>query len=183
LEKEMQPDLRFAGYNSYIMKSYVDWLEAAGARIVPLVLGEDEEVTLNKLKGMNGVLFPGGDGDYHEFGQFIFNAMRDINDQGTYLPIWGTCAGFHELVAYVADDGWDVLDIFDMDSASLTLDFAYEDPTDLPMYAGLGPSARLLEEYNVTYNSHHWSLDPKKFKIDRGLNTWFKPTSLSYMPD
>jgi hypothetical protein len=41
------------------------------------------------------------------------------------MPIWGTCAGFHELVSYVADAGWAVHDIYDMDSASLTLDFAY----------------------------------------------------------
>ncbi len=50
-----------------------------------------------------------------------------------------------------------------MDSASLTLDFPYNDPTAIPMFAELGPQARLFETYNVTYNSHHWSLDPTKF--------------------
>ena len=28
LEKEMHNDTRFQGYSSYIMKSYVDWIEA-----------------------------------------------------------------------------------------------------------------------------------------------------------
>ena len=51
------------------------------------------------------------------------------------------------------------------------------------MFAGMGPDAWLLNEYNVTYNSHHWSLDPYKFQIDMGLRAFFKPTSISYMPD
>ena len=129
------------------------------------------------------MLFPGGDGDYHDYGRFIFDNVKELNDVGWYLPIWGTCAGFHELVAYVSDEGWNVLDIYDMDSASLTLDFAYEAPEDIAMYAGLGPNAYLLEDHNVTYNSHHWSLNPSKFQTDAGLAKWFRPTSLSYMPE
>ena len=93
LEKEMGADPRFTPYQggSYIMKSYVQWLQAAGARVVPLVRGEPEAETLRKLAGLNGVLFPGGDGDYEEFGRFIFNAVRAENDAGNYLPLWGTC--------------------------------------------------------------------------------------------
>lgn len=70
-----------------------------------------------------------------------------------------------------------------MDSASLTLDFAFEAPEGIPMYAGLGPNIYLLETHNVTYNSHHWSLNPSKFQTDAGLAKWFRPTSLSYMPE
>lgn len=95
LEVEMGADPRFAPYKdgSYIMKAYVQWLQAAGARVVPLVRGEPEDETLRKLAGVNGVLFPGGDGDYEEFGRFIFNAVRAQNDAGNYLPLWGTCMG------------------------------------------------------------------------------------------
>lgn len=58
------------------MKSYVDFVEAAGARVVPLIVGESEEITLAKLKKLNGVLFPGGDGDYLEYGRFIYNTIK-----------------------------------------------------------------------------------------------------------
>jgi hypothetical protein len=98
------------------------------------------------------------------------------------MPIWGTCAGFHELVSYVADAGWAVHDVYNMDSASLTLDFAFQDPTDIPIYANLGPKANLFTTYNMTYNSHHWSLNPTKFSSDQGLGAFFEPTALSYMP-
>jgi gamma-glutamyl hydrolase len=54
------------------MKSYVDWVEAVGARVIPLINGEDQNVTIEKLSKVNGVLFPGGDGDYLEYGRFVY---------------------------------------------------------------------------------------------------------------
>ena len=61
----MKPDPRFDGYGSYIMSSYVDAILAAGARAVPLIVNTDDEKTsLTKLSKLNGVLMPGGDGDY-----------------------------------------------------------------------------------------------------------------------
>ena len=40
LEAEMKNDTRFKDYKTYIMKSYVTWVEALGARVIPLVNGE-----------------------------------------------------------------------------------------------------------------------------------------------
>ena len=37
LEAEMHNDTRFDNYKYYIMQSYVDWLQAWGARVVPLI--------------------------------------------------------------------------------------------------------------------------------------------------
>jgi gamma-glutamyl-gamma-aminobutyrate hydrolase PuuD len=68
----MKNDTRFANYTTYIMKSYVDWVEAVGARVIPLINGEDQNVTIEKLSKVNGVLFPGGDGDYLEYGRFVY---------------------------------------------------------------------------------------------------------------
>jgi len=80
LEIDMHKDPRFDGYNSYIMTSFVNWVQAAGARVVPLIVGEPGEVTLDKLSKLNGVLFPGGDGDYMDYGRFILNKILDYND-------------------------------------------------------------------------------------------------------
>lgn len=80
LEKEMNDDPRFADYKYYIMQSYVDWLQAAGARVVPLIQGDLQNVTMDKLSKVNAVLFPGGDGDYLAFGKEVFEAVKAIND-------------------------------------------------------------------------------------------------------
>ena len=50
--------------HSYIMAAYVRYIESFGARVVPILTNESNDETLIKLKGLNGVLFPGGGGDY-----------------------------------------------------------------------------------------------------------------------
>lgn len=76
----MKNDTRFTPYYTYVMEAYVDFISAAGARIVPLIVGEPEDVTLSKLKKLNGVFMPGGDGDYVEYGRFIYNKIKEFND-------------------------------------------------------------------------------------------------------
>lgn len=51
------------------------------------------------------------------------------------------------------------------------------------MFNGLGEKAFLFENYNVTYNAHHWGMNPNKFKTDKKLSDLFYHTSISYMPD
>jgi gamma-glutamyl hydrolase len=182
LEKEMQGDPRFAGKKSYIMKAYAQWLQAAGARVVPLILGEPPDETLRKLAGLNAVLLPGGDGDYLEFGRFIYTAVKAANDAGVFTPLWGTCMGYENMASYEATAGWAVLSVYDIDSASLPLSFV-KDPAITGMYGWLGADARLFEAGAFAYNSHHWSMDPGKFQTDAGLAAVFELTAISHMTD
>lgn len=62
------------------MAAYVKFMEASGARVVPLILGEPDEVTMDKLSKLNGVLFPGGEVEYIEFGRKIMDKIIDYND-------------------------------------------------------------------------------------------------------
>lgn len=91
-------DHRFDNYTSFIMGGYVRFLQGAGARVVPLVLGEPEEITIKKLKSLNGVLFPGGDGNYSTLGKFVLDYAIKENDEGRFFPMWGTCLGFEYFI-------------------------------------------------------------------------------------
>ena len=82
LDSDFDGDSRFDGYDSYLMAAYVKFVEAAGARVVPLIWGEPEEVTIDKLSKLNGVLFPGGDNDYDAFGRMIIAKLIEYNDNG-----------------------------------------------------------------------------------------------------
>lgn len=73
LSSDLADDPRFEGTDSYMMAAYVKFMEAAGARVIPLIWNEPKEVTMDKLSKINGVLFPGGDGDYLEYGRTIIN--------------------------------------------------------------------------------------------------------------
>ena len=56
----MKKDPRFEGYKSFVMVSYAQYVMAQGSRVVPLIYEEAEEVTLEKLGKLDGVLLPGG---------------------------------------------------------------------------------------------------------------------------
>ena len=53
------------------MAAYVKFMEAAGARVVPLIVNEPDEVTMDKLSKLDGVLFPGGANSYVTWGRKI----------------------------------------------------------------------------------------------------------------
>lgn len=66
-------------YKSFIASCYVKYLSALGARVVPLIMDEHEELLKQKLRRVNGVLFPGGnhkEGSFGATGQFIFNYAK-----------------------------------------------------------------------------------------------------------
>lgn len=102
---EWSTDSRFDGYRSYIMAAYVKWVEAAGARVVPIIMYEDWDVTESKLRSLNGLVFPGGDGDYLDWGAPMFDLIVELNDQGQFYPIWGTCLGFESMTIWASDEG------------------------------------------------------------------------------
>lgn len=59
----MKADPRFEGYNSYIMAAYVKFMEGSGARVIPIIDTESYQETQTKMRQIDGVLLPGGDGD------------------------------------------------------------------------------------------------------------------------
>ena len=101
----MRGDERFQGQHSYIADSYVKFLESEGARIIPLVMDEERKVTDEKLTQVNGVLFPGGAGDYHGYARYIYNKVVEANDAGDYLPMWGICKGYEYMAVFASSSG------------------------------------------------------------------------------
>lgn len=90
----MLTDSRFTGYKSYIMASYVQYIQAQGARVVPIINEDSEEVIRDKMSKVNGVLFPGGGGNYYNTGKFVFKEIIKKNDGGEFFPGWGICLGY-----------------------------------------------------------------------------------------
>lgn len=59
-------------YHSFIMDSYVKFVQSAGARAVPIIYHGDMDKELEKLEHLNGVLYCGGSAtgkEYIEFGR------------------------------------------------------------------------------------------------------------------
>ena len=179
LSSSLQKDPRFADKDSYIMQAYVEWLEAAGARVVPLIMTDEQSVTDDKLSKLNGVLFPGGAGNYREIGEYIYNFAISENDAGRFYPIWGTCLGFENLARFASDSGNPLSDQVSNEQ-SLTLEFLM-DPTTTSMFE-TNEWPQTYSEEAMTLNHHSYGLSLDVFSTDEGLGKIFTPTSTSTDP-
>lgn len=74
------------------------------------------------------ILFPGGatwfnqSNGYADAGMFIYNNAKELNDNGTYFPLWGTCLGF-ELLTYLDSNATEHRDDCSSHNQALHLDF------------------------------------------------------------
>ena len=69
------PSFREKDCKSYIAQSYVKYFQIFGARIIPIIMGEDQYEIIRKLSIVNGVVFPGGHhkhSDFGDTGSFVF---------------------------------------------------------------------------------------------------------------
>ena len=65
----MLQDPEMKGYDSYILSQFAQFIKAQGARVVPILHNEPEEVIRDKVSKLNGIFFPGGSGDYLKVGK------------------------------------------------------------------------------------------------------------------
>lgn len=167
------------GYKSYVMDSYVRFLEAQGAKVVPLIYGEPKEVTLEKLSKLNGIFLPGGGGDYLEIGELVFKTVQDYNRNGTFYPMWGTCLGFENLAIWSSDMREDVLNGIVMYKKSVPIDFLMP-PHESKMYKDFTyGEINTLATKNVTQNTHSFAVPTEYYTTDKKLNDFWHLTSES----
>ena len=178
----MKSDPRFEGYTSYIMSDVVKYMEAQGARAVPLLVTESPETIKEKLSHIDGVLFPGGDGDNYDLGKLVLEEIIKYNDAGHFYPAWGTCLGYENMVAYTADEGLASWGSFDLRKTPLPLKFT-KNPMQTKMYKQLGPMAFEFEKHNFTWNGHRFGIAPETFVSDHGLASFWDVNAVSFMPN
>ncbi|KAH9723323.1 gamma-glutamyl hydrolase 2 [Citrus sinensis] len=110
---------------SYIAASYVKFVESAGARVIPLIYNEPEEILFEKLKLVNGVLLTGGwakKGLYFQIVEKIFKKILEKNDAGEYFPLYAICLGF-ELISMIISKDRNILERFNGADQASTLKF------------------------------------------------------------
>lgn len=156
-------------YSSYIAASYVKFIEGAGARVVPIWIGQETEYYENILGKINGVLWPGGSSlfnisrGYAEAGFKIYRIAKKMNEAGDYFPIFGICLGL-ELITYVEANKEEHRVDCSSQRQALPLYFnkAYQS-SRLFGNASLD-IINILKTENVTINYHKYCLTKKALK-------------------
>jgi gamma-glutamyl hydrolase len=167
------------GGPSYIAASYVKFLEASGARVVPIRTDLGEEKIKKLFQNMNGAIFPGGvasllNSSYANTSRIIFDLAKKTFDDGGYFPIMGMCLG-HQLLATLANDLTTEIRIR-TDSvnllAPLNLTNDYRESKlfrNIPDYL-----AKSANQTPITAHFHKYSLPSKLFQENRKLTDFFK---------
>lgn len=165
-----------------IAASYVKWLEAGGARSIPIPYDAPPSLVEELFGQINGLFLPGGASMVPDSVTYMLTLAMQASASGTdFFPVWGTCLGFEYLVQVISNsssllsDGFptDILtDGFDAENISLPLQQVrqkklYAEPT---MY-------EIVTNFNVTMNNHFKGVTPSVFEADLNLNELFEITS------
>ena len=99
---------------NYLAASYVKWLKAAGADVVPIQWDSPFEQIDYLLDRLDGVVFTGGNIkvlDNEGKPKTIYLAFKHIadyilekNKNGHFYPLWGTCMGFWNIARALGDN-------------------------------------------------------------------------------
>lgn len=173
LSLEVSPAIKrnFPGnQESYIAASYIKFVEGAGARAVPIWIGKEREYYENLMNKINGVLLPGGatwfneTGGYADAGRIIYDIAVDMNKNGVYMPVWGTCLGF-ELMLYVDKNNQEHRESCSSQGQIIPLELKKVARTDSKLFSNASSDVlSILSTKNVTYNWHMFCTTEKTFR-------------------
>mmetsp|Transcript_66597 Transcript_66597/g.124282 ORF Transcript_66597/g.124282 Transcript_66597/m.124282 type:complete len:346 (-) Transcript_66597:105-1142(-) len=160
---------------SYISASYVKWLEAHGAHVVPLLHDAPRSEVRTMLGQVNGVVFPGGafpmEPGYEAFSRYVFSYAMENK-----VPLWGECLGLLQFLLYTSGeespgpvtDGWNATGPF---IVPLHL-------TDAGRHRG--PAATLsrelregLEHKPWAWHSHAFSIGMSAFNASKRMQSFW----------
>ncbi|KAF0689607.1 Aste57867_18964 [Aphanomyces stellatus] len=158
--------------DDFIVASYVKWIESAGGRAVRIPYDATSTELDDLLTSVNGVLFPGGEGLPNGAAAYIYQKALELNGNGTYFPLWGTCLGFEWLVELQAEDHG-VLGNFDADNISSTLAF---EPANRGASRLLGFSHHFdaLAQREIAAYFHFYGILQTTFEATPKLTTFYK---------
>jgi len=169
-----KPALKKLG-TSLLAASYVKWIEAAGARVVPLQFDLSEDQLLDRYKQINGVLFPGGGSSINDNSSYaVFSRKLFAWSVRDKLPVWGTCLGFEQLMVYSStlDPGAGtrgVLSNFDSEALFIPLNLTQASGTS-KLFSSAPPSVvETLSTKPVTANLHSSGVSPRSLDDDAKL--------------
>jgi gamma-glutamyl hydrolase len=112
------------------------------------------------------ILLPGGatyfnqTNGYAEAGRHIYEIAINMNKQGTYFPLWGTCLGF-ELLTYLSAEGREHRAHCSSQSQGLPLVFKDDFKSSRMFKSASEETIKILETEAVTSNFHQYCVTEK----------------------
>jgi len=177
------PSAWFKPYHTtYVAASYVKFIEATGAQVVPIRLYQSTDYYLYLFNSLNGVLFTGGDlsDEYLSVTKLFYTwSIEEFDQTQKVFPIWGTCLGF-EVLLMLTKSKIDVLDTCHGYNFATELIFM-PDAAESRLLGSSLPSniKNAVENEPTTSNYHHFCMRPQNFTTDPVLSSFYKMLTTS----
>ncbi|XP_017028527.1 gamma-glutamyl hydrolase-like [Drosophila kikkawai] len=167
----------FPNKTSFIAASYVKYLEGGGARVVPIWIGRNRSYYEDLMLKINGVLLPGGSNwfnqshGYAEAGEHLIQLAVELNDKGTFMPLWGTCLGMELLVYKLAQNKDHRIDC---NGKNITLPVEFKEGyRKSRLFASISEDVALaMTTENVTSHWHRFCYTEQDFAKDPLTQIW-----------
>lgn len=130
-----------------------------------------------KLQNLNGVLFAGGNEHegYFRWAKNVYEEVKRLNDAGQFLPLWGTCLGFEDIMMYESPFLDKAIEVIENHDQVAPLNFL---PTESALWSSFGTEdLEVLQTQAITYLSHTYGFSLENFNTDTGLSAAFKATA------
>jgi gamma-glutamyl hydrolase len=186
----IDPDVKaeLSSYRYLIPASYVEWIDQAGGRVLPILLDQPQSYYEEVFAKTNGILFPGGNQGidptdiYTVEGEILWNLAKQANDNGSHYPIWGTCLGFEELSVLETLDA----NVISLNVVAVNLPLALEftpGARNSRLFKSFSPKLlRALQTQAITFNSHEHGLLFSEYESNPALNMFFRVLSTNEAP-
>ena len=184
-----QPGDPATGHDSYIAASYVKFVEAAGARVVPFFHDAPAEETEARFAAVNGVLVPGGAARLAPGHTFFDVASRVIDlateanlEKKEHFPILAICLGFEALGVHLSGNS-SLLSSFDAEDTAAPLYFT-EAAEKSRLFGSMPRRVReSLAAKPFARESHSWGISLTSFEAEEKLRESVEVLSLSSDPE
>ena len=184
-----QPGDPATGRDSYIAASYVKFVEASGARVVPFFHDAPTEETDARFAAVNGILIPGGAArlspghTFFDVAARVLDLATDANlKQKQHFPVFAICLGFEALGVHLSGNS-SLLSNFDAEDTAAPLYFT-EAAEKSRLFGSMPRKVReSLASKPFARESHSWGISLASFEGEEKLKEQLEVLSLSSDPE
>lgn len=175
--------------DSFIPLSYAQWIEQAGARVVPLYPGMSDEHFDRVLSKLNGVVTIGGfwgpdNRAPPEFAKIWHHALK-LGESGEVFPIWGTCQGMEDILQMASGLTYPEF-LFHTDAADLPLPLKFQPSRDHDgmffnevAFPGSSIFRQWFSNLPISYHHHDWGISPQTLATLPNASNMFVALAIS----
>lgn len=161
---------------TFIVSSYVKWLESGGARVVPIRYDAPQCEVDFLMHRVNGIVLPGGVTSIsptHDYGQFAHRVLKKA--MGRRIPVWGTCLGHELIMRDTCYDAGEPNPVHNVPSEGVALPLTFTaEASSSDFYRSLPQDVRRsLATSNLTINLHTYGVPSETFRASKALTSAF----------